>query len=353
MTDSRSEVTVADLIADAQEAGLKVVGNGIPEGNRRTSWTAVDLLATEFAEPRYAVPELIPESLSFLAGAPKLGKSWLMLNVGLGVASGGHVLGQLPVDQGDVLYLALEDPPRRLKGRVELALGDQECPAGLQFETEWPRLSDGGAEEIGVWLSNHTDARLVVIDVFSRIRPRLLDDRADRFMTDYTAGELLKSIADTNQVAMVALHHTRKAAAEDFVDLISGTHGLAASADTIMVAKRGRGQADATLQVTGRDVEEQELALKFDPTLGTWNLLGDAREWAVHESRRKILEAVRDARRPIGPKEKAEESEVDYAVVKHLVRRMEADNQLSGDGKGAYLPFTAFTRSLDEESDGE
>jgi AAA domain len=323
------------------------------DNGRRTTWTARELLATEFPEPRYAVPALIPEGLSFLAGAPKLGKSWLMLNVGLGVASGGRVLGQLQVDQGEVLYLALEDPPRRLKGRLGLLLGSQDAPEGLHFETEWPRLSEGGAEQIGVWLSNHPDTRLVVIDVFSRIRPRLLDDRADRFMTDYSAGELLKSIADANRVAMTALHHTRKAAAEDFVDMISGTHGLAASADTIMVAKRGRGQADATLQVTGRDVEEQDLALQFDSTLGTWSLLGDAREWAVHESRRKILKAVKDATKALGPKEIAEESGVDYDVVKHLVRRMEADDQLSGDGKGAYLPFTPFTRSLDEVIDGE
>jgi DNA-binding GntR family transcriptional regulator len=95
------------------------------------------------------------------------------------------------------------------------------------------------------------------------------------------------------------------------------------------------------------------LALKLAPALGAWSLLGDAREYAVHESRRKILEAVEKAGRPIGPKEIAEDSGVDYATVRQLVRRMEADRQLSGDGQGGYLPFTPFTRSRPGRDDSE
>jgi hypothetical protein len=63
----------------------------------RTSYSAVELLATTFPEPRWAVPGILAEGLTFLAGAPKLGKSWLALNVSLAIASGGRALGQIPV----------------------------------------------------------------------------------------------------------------------------------------------------------------------------------------------------------------------------------------------------------------
>jgi hypothetical protein len=341
---TRAEDHVREIFGE--ENVSEVIETPGPVPGRRTSWTAQDLLATDFPEPRFAVPELISEGLSFMAGAPKIGKSWLMLNVGLGVAAGGRVLGTLPVDRGEVLYLALEDPPRRLQGRLRLLLANEAAPEGLHFETEWPRLSEGGAEQISDWLAEHPAARLVVVDVFSRMRPRLASDRADRFMADYSAGEAIKAIADAHGVAVVALHHTRKAAAEDFVDLISGTHGLAASADTIMVTKRGRGQADATLQITGRDVEEQELGLNFDPLLGTWTLLGDAAEYS-------ILDAVR-AHGSLTPKEAADVTGVSHDLARQTMRRMAQDGQLIGK-HGRYtlpLPVTPVTPSL-SDADGD
>ena len=81
--------------------------------------------------------------------------------------------------------------------------------------------------------------------------------------------------------------------AADFVETVQGTFGTAAAADTIIVVKRSRGEADATLYVTGRDVDEQELALRFAPETGTWELLGDAAEYGLGETRKEILDAIR------------------------------------------------------------
>jgi RecA-family ATPase len=78
---------------------------------RRSSWTAKDLMRHEFPEQRYAVPGVLAEGLNLLAGAPKLGKSWFALNVAAAVARGGMALNKISVEQGEVLYLALEDPP--------------------------------------------------------------------------------------------------------------------------------------------------------------------------------------------------------------------------------------------------
>jgi DNA-binding MarR family transcriptional regulator len=303
--------------------------------SRRTSYSAIDLLATDFPEPRFAVPNILAEGLNFMAGAPKLGKSWWALGIAIAVASGGRALGQIPVERGDVLYLGLEDSPRRLKSRLEKMLVGGSAPDGLHFYTEWDRLTDGGAEEIERWVEEHPACRLVIVDVFARVRPRL-SDRSDRYLADYEAAQPLKTVADQRGLAILALHHTRKAAAEDFVETVSGTHGLAAAADTIIVCKRARGQADATLHITGRDVEEQDLALRFDAAIGTWKLLGEAREWAVSEQRRKIIETLEVAG-AMKPKQLAEAAGLDHGVVKHLVRSMVEAGQIDSDGSGSYL----------------
>jgi len=313
----------------------------------KTSWTANEIMATDFPEPRFAVPGIVAEGLNLLVGAPKLGKSWLTLNLGTAVASGGRALGKIPVDGGEVLYLALEDGPRRLKSRLTMTLGNDPAPPGLHFETQWQPLADGGAEDLSTWLGTHTETRLVVLDVIARLRSPL-KDRSDRYMADYMVAESIKRVADRHGVAVVAVHHTRKAVADDFLESVSGTNGLAGAADSIIVLKRSRGQADATLHVTGRDVEEQELALRWQSDIGTWSLLGDASEWRMSETRRQILEAIRHASQPLKPKQIADEADADYGVVKHLVRKMVDDNQLATDGKGSYYlepvhPFTLFT----------
>ena len=113
-----------------------------PDGclKRRTSWTASDLLGAELPEPRVAVDGLLPEGLTFMAGAPKLGKAWLCLGLAIAVASGGRALGNIHVERGDVLYLALEDNARRLQDRLRLLLNGEAPPEGLHLELEWPRV---------------------------------------------------------------------------------------------------------------------------------------------------------------------------------------------------------------------
>lgn len=96
----------------------------------RTAWTADQLMAANFPEPKWAVPGILAEGVSLLAGPPKVGKSWLSLGLALAVAAGGQAFDSVPVQGGPVLYLALEDTPRRLQTRMGKLLGGRRHPPG-------------------------------------------------------------------------------------------------------------------------------------------------------------------------------------------------------------------------------
>ena len=238
-------------------------------------------MAAVFPEPRWAVPGLLAEGLTLIVGAPKVGKSWLSWNLAVAVASGGIAFGKVPVEAGDVLYLALEDTGRRLQARLTKVLEGDRAPRSLTVATACPTLTAGGAEQIAGWLSEHPNARLVIVDVFARVRGKL-SPQASAYESDYGPMSILKQIADEAGVAMLVVHHTRKASSEDFLDDVSGTQGLSGAADAILVLKRSRGQADAVLHVTGRDVEEADYALSFHADLGAWQMLdGPAQDYTL------------------------------------------------------------------------
>jgi len=73
--------------------------------------SASALMKMQFDPIRYIADGYIVEGLTILAGAPKIGKSWMALNLAVAVAAGKPVFGSVPCTHGDVLYLALEDNP--------------------------------------------------------------------------------------------------------------------------------------------------------------------------------------------------------------------------------------------------
>ncbi|OEV31529.1 DNA repair protein RadA [Streptomyces nanshensis] len=304
----------------------------------RTAWTADELMAAHFPEPKWAVPGVISEGVNLLAGPPKVGKSWLSLGLGLSVAAGGKAMDTMPVDGGPVLYLALEDTPRRLQSRMGKLLGGQPAPSGLTLTTTCPPLPQGGNEAICQWLDRHPDARMVVIDVFAKMRGPSAPG-ASAYDADYAAVGHAKRIADHYGVAVVLVHHVRKAGSDDFLTEVSGTNGLAGAADATLVLKRSRGQADGVLHVTGRDVDEAEYALKWHKASGAWQMLdGPATDHTVGDTRAAILRHLR-ANPGARPKDIAAAlPEVSEDTVRRNCSRMVSDDQLSKDSSGRYFP---------------
>ncbi|WP_152363825.1 AAA family ATPase [Microlunatus speluncae] len=299
------------------------------------AWTADQLLHTEFPPPRWAVPDIIPEGLSVLAGPPKVGKSYLVLAISVAVAAGGLALGSITCDPGPVLYLALEDTPRRLQRRLRQVLDGEPPPANLHLPTECPPLRAGGAELIRGWLDHHPGARMVVIDVFAKVRGQV-PGGGDSYTEDYAATTIPKRIADDYGVAVILVHHIRKMAADDFIETLSGTNGIAGAADAIHVLKRARGEADGVLHTTGRDVEETERALRLDRRTGTWQLLdGPAIDHTLHTARAQILRHVRE-HPGIGPKQIADATGIPYELARRTCSRMAASNQLIRSDTGSY-----------------
>jgi hypothetical protein len=300
-------------------------------------WAADVLMATEFPPVKWAVDGVLCEGLSLLVGPPKVGKSWLSLALALACASGGNAFGTIPVDPGPVLYLALEDTGRRLQTRMGKLLGLDDPPPGLDIATEWPTLPAGGDLAIASWLDAHPTARMVVLDVLAKVRGPVPAGMA-AYDADYAAIGRAKRIADNYGVAMVLVHHVRKAGSDDFLQEVSGTNGIAGAADATLVLKRPRGEADGVLYLTGRDVEEAEHPLSFDASTGHWRMLTDrpAAEYELEPSRAAIIAFLREVGVPAGPKAISEMTGISHELVKKTVRRMSEDGQIRSGIGGKY-----------------
>lgn len=279
-----------------------------------------ELMNTDFAPPQWIVPDLLTQGLTFLVGAPKLGKSWLALALGAAVGAGGGVLGRYRVERRRAVYLALEDTPRRLKSRLEKIGAAPD--SSLEIFTQW-RSGKEGIADLDAYLSHNPGIKLVIIDTFAKIRGIPQGD--DRYASDYQSAGSLKAIADKHEIAVLALHHTRKMESDDPMDRVSGSNGLNGASDSTWILSRARGEADAQLFVTGRDVEEQTLALRFDSVCGSWSILGDAAEFTKSRERREVLDAV-----PLSPASAktgaiAKTTEKKVAAVSRLLAKLEAE----------------------------
>jgi RecA-family ATPase len=180
----------------------------------QTMLTAAELMGMELPPVRWAVPGIVPEGVTLLAGKPKLGKSWLALGLAIAVSCGGVALGTRRVERGEALYLGLEDNARRLQGRLGKLLQGEEAPEGLHMATAWPQIDEGGEEPLEELCAVHPDIRLVVVDVLKRVRPRTFRQQSV-YDADYESLRALHGVAARHNLAVLCVHHLRKAGAED------------------------------------------------------------------------------------------------------------------------------------------
>src|SRR5690606_36856682 len=141
----------------------------------------------------------------------------------------GYCLGDVLCEQGQELYLGLEDNARRLQARLHKLLPDAEADriANIDFVLEAPRSNEGGIELIREWIVSKPNPRLVIIGVLAMFRP-VRSGSDNSYETDYAAIKALQALASEMGVAIVVVHHLRKGASHsgDPFEKVSGTLGL-------------------------------------------------------------------------------------------------------------------------------
>ena len=295
-------------------------------------FNAADLQGMQFPPINWVVPDILPEGLTILAGKPKVGKSWLALDMALAVAGGGAVLGR-ECEPGPVLYLALEDNQRRLQRRLNLIEPQLPWPAGLELNTKWPRLDQGGLKTIEEWIKSRDGAKLVVVDTLAVVRPAGKGNDT-LYTSDYSALRGLHQIASNTSIAVMVVHHLRKADAEDKFDTVSGSTGLTASADTTLILTSREGDGGVILYGRGRDLEEFETGLEFDAKACRWRDLGDPVEAFASDTRQAILAAIRAGK--TAAKDIISLTGINADNVWQTLRRMVKAGNLNKEARGLY-----------------
>ena len=235
--------------------------------------TAEDLQNRTYEPTHFLVDELIPEGLHILAGAPKIGKSWLALWLCLCISQ-GQPLWNFATTQGEALYLSLEDSFQRIQTRLfDLT---EDAPSTLHFAIMADTLKRGLEQQIEQFLTDHPDTKLVVIDTLQRVRSAGSD--SNLYANDYQDIGLLKRLADRRHIAILLIHHLRKLHDDDPMNMISGSTGLSGAADSTFVLQKSSRLANiASLHCTGRDIPDRTLKLEFGEDDHVWKLLEDSK----------------------------------------------------------------------------
>ena len=204
-----------------------------------------------------------------------------MLWLGLQVAQGNSIWG-LPTLQCDVLYMSLEDTQRRIKDRL-YNLTDS-APDNLYFAVTSGLIGGGLEEQITDFLTEHPATKLVIIDTLQKVRDsKGSAGKAGMYGNDYDDISSIKRIADGFNIAILLVHHLRKLQdSDDPFNDVSGSTGIIGAADTNFILRRKRSGNAATLLVSGRDVEYQELTLQFNDLV--WELVERKNSEDIHKA---------------------------------------------------------------------
>lgn len=231
--------------------------------------SADDLMDMQFPDNQELIEKMLGKGLYLLAGASKIGKSWLVLWLAHCVSLGLPVW-DLKTRKSEVLYLSLEDTHQRLQRRlVEVSGGET---GSLTIATDAELLGSGLEEQLTGFLQNHPDTKFVIIDTLQKIR-QIKGDMYS-YAGDYATLAALKQIADRFDLTILLVHHTRKQEADDAVDKISGTTGLIGCADgSLILEKEERLGTRGSLTVISREHPDMKLLLEFDREKKVWKFL--------------------------------------------------------------------------------
>lgn len=256
------------------------------KSRERYALSARELMNLDFPKPRFYVDQMITTGLTVLAGKPKKGKSWLVLQLALDIARGAKAFGTLATKQAPVIYYALEDSDRRVRQRSLALLGPiDRMPKDLSFHFELSRIDEEALIEIEQDVKA-TGAKIVFIDTISKIRKVGPNNSSQTYQHEYEAISSLHTLATRLNIAMVFVFHARKSDADDAQDAIHGSVGLLGAVDSWFVLRQNRDK-EMELVGGGRDIEGVEWAMHHNSN-GRWEILGELSERRKSDDNRKI-----------------------------------------------------------------
>lgn len=244
-----------DILAEIDPSYMKTV-------------TMQELYQDIYSKKPPVIEGLLYQGTYLFVGSPKIGKSFFMAQLAYHVST-GTPLWDYPVKKGTVLYLALEDDYRRLQERM-YRMFDTDSTENLYFSVSSKQLGNGLTEQLSGFIREHPDTTLVIIDTLQKIRE--VDSDSYSYAKDYEIINQLKRFSDSQGICLLLVHHTRKQKSSDNFDMISGTNGLLGCADgAFMLYKETRTSNKATLEISGRDQQDQKIHLVRDEEKLCWN----------------------------------------------------------------------------------
>lgn len=231
------------------------------------------LLEKDLPPISFTIEKILPQGLFIVAGSPKVGKSWLSLDMCVTVANGKEFWGN-SATKGTVLYLALEDSLNRLQSRLKKYTDETVTNSNIHFAIRSHKLGDGLVLQVQDFLQRYPDTQLIIIDTMQRIRSNGNDKNA--YVSDYRDMEILRQITSNYKLSLILVTHTRKMDDPDPVNMVSGSTGLVGAADGAFVLdKAKRIGSKAKLTISNRDTESFEYEVNFDKESCRWQFIAD------------------------------------------------------------------------------
>ena len=296
-----------------------------------------DLLADTIPPPRPIVEDLLHEGMLLFGGKSKRGKSWLMLDLALAVATGNPVWRHFPTREPQpVLYLALEDGRGRIQRRLRAIQPGIQTSGKLQLLYDFPLLNDGGIERLRHYIETW-HYRLVVLDVLARVEPAARGNNDKTYHDIYRMFEPLQSLHRRHPFCLAMLTHLRKAEAEDIFDTLHGSVAYQGAQDTLWVLERPPRDAVGVLHLREKDSDDQALHVSFVD--GHWEFLGYDTDVKLSQGRQAILELFEEKEQALSIDEILKglaRPRNRYQTVRKTLQRMVQDEQLVRLDRGRY-----------------
>ena len=342
----KAGITREDLAQAIAEAKKRRNGRGEQYPQPQTGSS---LLEQDFPPLRYFVDEVLTEGLTILGGKPKKGKSYLSLDMSLAIAVGRQAFQKFDTEKSRVLYVSLEDGPRRLQNRLWKIQPNLKTPEGLDFLYEFPRLGDGALEAIEHYAETY---QVIILDVLGRILPQMQSVR--KTMSEYQEfteylGPIQK-FAQSAHIALLIIDHVRKAAAEDIFDTIIGSQGKWGTADNGLVYERKGEEKDGVLHTAGRDLEEQKFVLTLLD--GHLEFLGKGESFEMDSEQNRIIKILEEERRPMGIPEIMKAmglGEQHYKRFRVVMHRLYNEDRIGRTQKRGLYTLYGHDRPIDEK----